>query len=104
LEHRIIDKVVGASAIGVQNSNVGTRRWSEQFGSQGEALGFVREQRLCRSHAHRAPPSRSSITNRAVAFAEFTTPGTPAPGCVPAPTRYRPGILSSRLWGRNQAL
>jgi hypothetical protein len=31
------------------------------------------------------------------ALAEPTTPGTPAPGCVPAPTKYRFGIWSSRL-------
>ena len=31
--------------------------------------------------------ARSSITSLAVALPEFTTPGTPAPGCVPAPTR-----------------
>ena len=29
-----------------------------------------------------------------VAFAEFNTPGKPAPGCVPAPTRYKPECLS----------
>src|SRR5690606_1067389 len=43
----------------------------------------------------------SSAISAAVAFAELTTPGTPAPGWVPAPTRYSPGIRGSRLWGRN---
>jgi hypothetical protein len=31
--------------------------------------------------------ARSPIINPAVAFALPTTPGIPAPGCVPAPTR-----------------
>ena len=36
-------------------------------------------------------------------FPELSTPGTPAPGCVPAPTRYRFGTSSLLLCGRNHA-
>jgi hypothetical protein len=39
-----------------------------------------------------------------VAFAVFTTPGTPAPGWVPLPTMYRFGIVSDLLCGRKYAL
>lgn len=34
----------------------------------------------------------SSSISLAVALALPTTPGIPAPGCVPAPTKYRLGI------------
>ena len=30
-------------------------------------------------------------------FAEERTPGTPAPGCVPAPTKYKPSYISDLL-------
>ena len=43
---------------------------------------------------------RSDSISAAVAFALPTTPGIPAPGWVPAPTKYRFGIWSSRLWTR----
>ena len=39
-----------------------------------------------------------------VAFAEFNTPGKPAPGWVPAPTRYKPGMPESLLEGLKYAL
>src|SRR5690606_32977799 len=48
--------------------------------------------------------SASCSIRPAVALAEPTTPGTPAPGWVPAPTMYRLGISASRLCGRNHAL
>ena len=38
-----------------------------------------------------------------ITSAEASTPGIPAPGCVPAPTRNRFSISSDTLWGRNQA-
>jgi hypothetical protein len=50
-----------------------------------------------KTRGHRAAPCSSAL-------ADISTPGTPAPGCVPAPTRYRPFTSSLRLCGRNQAL
>src|SRR5690606_17744410 len=46
--------------------------------------------------------SRSAADNVGITcsrtLAEDSTPGTPAPGCVPAPTKYRPFTSSERLW------
>ena len=39
----------------------------------------------------------------AITSAEDTTPGSPAPGCVPAPTRNSPFASSLTLCGRNHA-
>ena len=36
-------------------------------------------------------------------FADESTPGNPAPGCVPAPTKYKFSKSSERLCGRNHA-
>jgi hypothetical protein len=73
------------------------RRGGEAFRAGANGLRGMLRQRL------RHQPSSLSISP-AVALAEPTTPGTPAPGWVPAPTRYRLRITSSRLCGRNQAL
>src|SRR4030095_11464295 len=67
-----------------------------------EALGVMRDH-LARA-LDRLAHEKSRSIRRAVAFAELMTPGTPAPGWVPAPTRYSPGIRGSRLCGRKYAL
>ena len=56
----------------------------------------------CRSaiHSEAFQAAKSSNINFAVALALPTTPGIPAPGCVPAPTKYRFDIASSRLCAR----
>ena len=43
---------------------------------------------------------RSCMTRPLDRAAESNTPGIPAPGCVPAPTRYSPSSVLERLWGR----
>src|SRR6056297_1098383 len=45
----------------------------------------------------------TSGTSASSTLALRTAPGTPAPGCVPPPTRYRLSSPSPRLWNRNHA-
>ena len=74
----------------------GARALAQERAAGGE-VGRRRMVTLRGSSRHPAPP----CPERA---ADESTPGTPAPGCVPAPTRKSPSTSSLRLWGRNQAL
>src|SRR6185503_14741723 len=60
----------------------------------GVALGDVS---AAISVAHAVPMRSATI------FPELMTPGTPAPGCVPAPAKYTLLTWLLRLCGRNQA-
>ena len=62
------------------------------------ATSALRRVRLSEGmNAHRAPLYQERARKKA-------RPATPAPGWVPAPTRYKPSTSSLRLCGRNQAL
>ena len=91
-----IDRIIRPTAPRIHRRGIVAAGRREQPGGQREALR-VRLQDLpadlpwvhrrhATSFAGSASPRSPAIT-RAVAFAEFTTPGTPAPGWVPAPTR-----------------
>ena len=47
--------------------------------------------RICTEISHAASNREATEPNikRSTTLAEVTTPGTPAPGCVPAPTKYK---------------
>src|SRR5690606_15955138 len=99
-----IDHIIAITAPGIEHDRAAAGSRIEQLGRRRKALGAhldglrsVFHQRVCHVLS-------CSIISSAVALAEPTTPGTPAPGCVPAPTRYRLAIFASRLWGLNQAL
>ena len=103
-----VDRVIGATAVRVQHHDIAGDARRQEPRRECKALRVLRDHQRgvalrerVRGFGHGA---KSSRITRAVAFAEFTTPGTPAPGCVPAPTRYNPGIDASRLCGRNHAL
>ena len=53
--------------------------------------------------ARRRPSGYGPPMSLSAILAESSTPGTPAPGCVPAPTKYRLETSGARLCGRNQA-
>src|SRR5690606_4679583 len=108
-----IHEIVGAPAPGVEHVHFGAASPRQDPRSEREALGVLRddvrrlgfERQGCERGVHAAACFlRSSSTTLTVALAELITPGSPAPGCVPAPTRYSPGMFGSRLCGRNQAL
>jgi len=98
-----VDHVVTMTAPGVEHLGVGPGLRIEQGGGRGEALRPLLD-RLAAGRGQVGHGRKSSIISPAVALAEPTTPGMPAPGWAPAPTKYRFGIVSSRLWVRNQAL
>src|SRR5206468_11315018 len=102
---RQVDGVVAPAAPGIKHGRVVAISARQQLAGQREALrtgGQRRARRAFRLH-HAGSSGRSGGTQRpatwagacavrsfsrtpTVAFAELTTPGTPAPGCVPAPT------------------
>jgi len=107
----VVGLVVAVPAPGIQHVGAGSRLGVEDPGRSREALGppLDRPPALLDDVSHHSAllvdqPSRSAIMRAAVALAELTTPGTPAPGWVPAPTKYSPPIFRSRLCTRNQAL
>ena len=82
-----IDHIVAITAPGVEHFGVGPRLLTEQGRCGGEAGGALLYRIAARLLQIGAHPFRSSIINPAVALADPTTPGMPAPGCVPAPTK-----------------
>src|SRR5690606_13980732 len=106
-----VDHVVAVTAPGVQQGDAVAGAGVEQPRRRRETLRALLDAgpALLGDGVHQAgasadPRPASNSIKPAVAFAEPTTPGMPAPGWVPAPTRYRLATLASRLWGRNQAL
>ena len=92
---RLVGQVVHRAAEGVQRRGVRQGGARQQPAGQAEAAAVLGQH----GDAHRTGSARSSASTT---LADVTTPGTPAPGCVPAPTRYRPGA-GPWLWKRNQA-
>jgi len=104
LGRRRIDRVVDVTAPRVDDRRLVAQAPPEQRAGEREALGVLRDRRA-RDRRGRSgedegghPAARSSARTRGdarlksfaisenVAFAPLMTPGTPAPGCVPAPT------------------
>jgi len=90
-----IDGVVAAAAPGIEQRRVVADARGHEARGPGERTRVAAQdsprQRLPRRHRRHdaiasAASPRSAVTSRAVAFPELITPGTPAPGCVPAPT------------------
>ena len=81
-----VHHVIGVAAPGVKHHRVLANARRHQLRRRGEALRACRDGGLRFGDRRRhAAPASASITP-AVAFAEPTTPGMPAPGWVPAPT------------------
>ena len=90
-EFLAVDHVVAVAAPGVEHLRVRACLGVEQRRGGGEARraplanGFAAG--LFQVDGGHAAAPRSAIISPAVALAEPITPGTPAPGCVPAPTK-----------------
>ena len=84
---REVDGVVGTAAVGVDRDGVVRDRRGEQPRREREALRVLLRSSRAPASVRSAHVAKSSRMTRAVALAELTTPGTPAPGWVPAPTR-----------------
>src|SRR6186713_2522279 len=81
-ERSEIDFVVGSAAPGVEHGDVVASRFVQEPARERKALRVLADDGA-NGGVHDEPPRRSSITSPAVALPELTTPGTPAPGCVP---------------------
>src|SRR5690606_19607824 len=81
------DHIVAVAAPGVEHDCAATGSRIEQPGRRGEASGAHLDCMSSVFHQRVGHAFSCSIISSAVALAEPTTPGTPAPGCVPAPTR-----------------
>ena len=95
-ENLAVHDVVAVPAPGVQPPGRAALAPAHQALGEREALGARPDDRLdlagqvgagCDRDAHAAAFARSPRITPAVALAEPTTPGTPAPGWVPAPTK-----------------
>ena len=87
--NRLVDQVIEPPAESIEPRRAIGMRRSEQPASPVEAPSLTGQGRLRRGRrgmrgglAHEAAGMRASMT-----LAEQSTPGTPAPGCVPAPTK-----------------
>ena len=117
---RLIDRIVQLAAIGVHERRIVTarlgqkpRRHAERSRVPSQALtpmlkrvDGARHGSPCSTAAARIVDGRTSSrataseprgTTRSSTRAEDKTPGTPAPGCVPAPTKYSPPTSSETL-------
>ena len=82
-----VDHVIRVAAPGIEHHRVVADARRHQLGRRGKALRPLGD-RLGRGQDQIAhAPARSDSITWAVALAEPTTPGMPAPGWVPAPTR-----------------
>ena len=81
-----VDHVVAMAAPGVEHDAIVPGRLVEQPRRGGKALGALPHRRFTEFDNLVGHCWRSPIISPAVALAEPTTPGMPAPGCVPAPT------------------
>ena len=88
-QHLSVDLVVAVPAPGIQHPGVVPDRRREQASGGGKALGPLlhRLAAVIQDGVGHAGCLASSIIRAAVALADPTTPGTPAPGWVPAPTK-----------------
>ncbi len=90
----VVGLVVAVAAPGVEHVGAAAGFGVEERGGGGEALGALLDDGLTviddvvhRTGPQPLSPRRSPIMRPAVALAELTTPGTPAPGWVPAPAK-----------------
>jgi hypothetical protein len=100
-----IDHIIAAPAPGIKQIGADAHLLGQEPGGGGKALGallhdIARKKDQMVTHAALLLCGKSSRISPAVALAEPITPGTPAPGWVPAPTKYSPEMASSRLWVR----
>ena len=81
-----VDHVIAVAAPGVEHLRVGAGPGIEQGRCGREALRALLD-RLPAGRGEIGHARKSAIISPAVALAEPTTPGMPAPGWVPAPTK-----------------
>ena len=94
-QNLLVDAVVAVAAPGVEEERAFPCRGGEEAGRSREALRAAsdlrpasRDEWVHGSPSNCVPPRRDRPSiSPAVALADPTTPGTPAPGCVPAPTK-----------------
>src|SRR5690606_2934260 len=99
-----IHLIIAMATPGIEQHDAAPGGRVKQAGGHCKALGAGLDGLRGMGRQLRAHACTSASISPAVALAEPMTPGTPAPGWVPAPTRARLGMSRSRLWGRNQAL
>src|SRR5690606_19361724 len=99
-----VDDIVAMAAPGVEHDSIIPRLPVEEAGRSRKALRALGDGLFAAGNNLVVHAMASAIISPAVALADPTTTGMPAPGCVPAPTIYMLEITSSRLCGRNQAL
>ena len=88
-EHLAVGEIVAGAAPGIEQPGALAGLLVEQPACEAERLRAARDDPLGRAPTRiaRSARARSSIINPAVALALPTTPGMPAPGWVPAPTK-----------------